>query len=171
MSESGAGGGAAKGRLVGFVSLGALLALVGVALYSSRETSTRPPTASPSPAAPSRADVAASSSAGVDPNGGPVVSDITKMPRLADSLKKRPPKGGIVTAQIEDIALSPQARLLAERLKCVCGCPDTLAVCVCKKTPGSRDMKRYLQELVSAGKTPSEVESAMVARYGEKVLD
>ena len=76
----------------------------------------------------------------------------------------------MVTAAFEDVALSPQARVLAERIKCVCGCNDQLSICTCKKTPGSQDMKKYLQELVNAGKTPGEIESAMVARYGPKAL-
>lgn len=177
MTERGAGGGAAKGRVVGFISLGALLALVGVAFYSSREASS--PTGSPSSgtapstlqAPPGREpDAAASPHPVVDSPGAAPIPDVSKMPRVADSLEKKRAKGGVVTAELEDIALSPQARLLAERLNCVCGCSDTLAVCTCKKTPGSRDMKKYLQELVSAGKSPAEVQSAMVARYGEKVL-
>ena len=65
--------------------------------------------------------------------------------------------------------LTPQARLLAERLVCVCGCDDILATCTCTETPGSRDMKKYLQQLVDEGKNPLEVENAMVARYGEAV--
>jgi cytochrome c-type biogenesis protein CcmH/NrfF len=160
------GGGAAKGRMVGFVSLGALLLLVGVAFYSSREPSSPP----------SRA--AQTSSANQEAPGPPtpVQPEITRTPPVTEALPANPSKpskpsrGSIVTATLEDIALSPKARLLAERLKCVCGCEDILAVCVCKETPGSRDMKKYLQELVDAGKTPAEVESAMVARYGSAVL-
>jgi len=174
------GDGAAKGRLVGFAALGALLVLVGVAFYSSREgrESGAPPPQPPAATAatPSQSPVpvpqepvpAATPPPATTSTASP---DLTRTPRGTESLPKTARQGGgTVSTTIEDIALSPKARLMAERLKCVCGCNDILATCTCKKTPGSRDMKKYLQELVTAGKTPSEVESAMVARYGEKVL-
>lgn len=181
MSENApVGGSAAKGRLVGFVSLGALLILVGVAFYSSRDASAPPPPTSPEPPAairtpavqpqppqPSQTPQTSQVTEPADTRPDPILS---KMPHVADSLAAKPGKGAIISTKLDDIALSPPARLLAERLRCVCGCPDTLAVCTCKKTPGSRDMKKYLQELVNAGKTPAEVESAMVARYGPSVL-
>lgn len=83
-----------------------------------------------------------------------------------------PARGGEVTASvtIEPINLTPPARLLAEGLKCVCGCDDILAECTCDKTPGSHDMKQYLQQLVDEGKPPAEVRKAMVEKYGQAVL-
>src|SRR5262249_39785561 len=93
----------------------------------------------------------------------------TESSKSADPVPKKSSRG-MITASFEDVALSPQARVLAERIKCVCGCNDPLVICTCKKTPGSQDMKKYLQELVDAGKTPGEIESAMVARYGPKAL-
>ena len=174
------GGSAANGRLVGFASLGALLILVGVAFYSSRDTSTPPPSGPPAatrttPVEPEPSQTTQTPQAPQAPQATKPADALpaplpSKMPRVADALASRPGKGAIISTKMEDIALSPPARLLAERFKCVCGCPDMLAVCTCKKTPGSRDMKKYLQELVTAGKTPAEVESAMVARYGPKVL-
>jgi cytochrome c-type biogenesis protein CcmH/NrfF len=171
-NASGAGS-AAKGRLVGFVALGALLILVGVAFYSSQDASAPSATrTSPGPSEPVQLSQPSESPQTTPPPPADAVSVpiASKMPRVADSLAAKPAKGAIISTKLEDVALSPPARLLAERFKCVCGCPDMLAVCTCKKTPGSRDMKKYLQELVSAGKTPAEVESAMVARYGPKVL-
>jgi len=148
------GGSAAKGRVVGFVALGALLLLVGVAVFSSRDQQEMPPPggAAAQPA-PSQAAPA-----------GETAPPVTTPQPLASG------KGSIISAVLEDVALSPKARLLAERFKCVCDCGDILATCSCQKTPGSRDMKKYLQQLVTEGKTPAEVESAMVERYGEKAL-
>jgi len=169
------GDGAAKGRLVGFAALGALLVLVGVAFYSSREReSGAPPPQPPAATATTPAPVPQEPAPAAAPppaTTSTATPDLTRPPRVTEALPKTARQGGgVVSATIEDITLSPKARLMAERLKCVCGCNDILATCTCKKTPGSRDMKKYLQELVTAGKTPSEVESAMVARYGEKVL-
>lgn len=140
-----------RGQIAGLAAAGALAALAGVAVYSSREgapaaAAARPPesTTTPLPGTPS------TPSAG-EPNAG------------------TPGEGSLITARIEEIMLTPQARILAERLKCICGCDDILATCSCTKTPGSRDMKKYLQQLVDEGKTPADVEAAMVARYGEAV--
>lgn len=67
-------------------------------------------------------------------------------------------------------ALSPEARIMTERYRCVCGCDDRLSVCTCENRPGSRDMKAYVEELVSSGKSIAEVDRAMVERYGEQVM-
>ena len=148
-----------KGRIAGLVALGALVALVGVAFYSSRDAS--------GPAPPE----GGSSAAATSPMSSPgTVSGMTEMPSVTESLPAVTKKGSLITAVAEDVALSPPARLLAERLQCVCGCKDILADCTCKETPGSRDMKKYLQQLVDEGRTPSEVETAMVARYGRAAL-
>ena len=68
------------------------------------------------------------------------------------------------------VVLSPEARIMTERYRCVCGCEDRLSVCTCDNTPGSRDMKAYVEELVSARKSIPEVDRAMVERYGELVM-
>ena len=138
---------AAKRRIAGYVALAALVFLVGVAWLSSRPGGG--PAASSSPA--------------------PVVAEVPQK-GLTETLPPIAPRGSEIEATLENVALSPQARLMAERFVCVCGCKDILSTCTCKKTPGSIDMKHYLQELVSGGKSPAEVEAAMVARYGEKVL-
>ena len=68
------------------------------------------------------------------------------------------------------VRLSPEASIIAERYRCVCSCNDLLNVCTCSKTPGSRDMRLYVQELVNAKKTGQEIDAAMVSRYGSGVL-
>ncbi len=147
---------AARGRVVGFIAIGALVALVGIAYFSGRET---PP---PPPAGPETPGVALPGPAA----GSPAVP----APPAAGQAPAASSSGGVVTAVLDDIALSPKARLLAERFRCVCGCNDLLSVCTCNKTPGSRDMKQYLQQLVDEGKGTTEIEKAMVARYGPDVL-
>jgi len=140
-----------KGRIVGVVSLTLLFALLAFAFTIGRQGAV-PAGLSPSQsvATPLQADM---------PTSG-----------LTGSIPEVMPTAGEVTAVMSVVPLSPQARLLAERFQCVCGCKDILATCVCEKTPGSRDMKRYLQALVNEGKSPAEVEGAMVARYGPSVI-
>ncbi len=80
------------------------------------------------------------------------------------------PPAGAVSARVSEVVLSPRAQVYAEKFKCACGCGHYLAECFCQNTPGSIDMKQYLQSLVDQGLTPGEVEEAMVERYGPGVL-
>jgi len=66
--------------------------------------------------------------------------------------------------------LSPEARIMTERYRCVCGCGDRLSVCTCDNKPGSRDMKAYVEELVAAHTSIGDIDQAMIARYGEQVI-
>jgi hypothetical protein len=80
-----------------------------------------------------------------------------------------PMQGTAITATLP-VRLTPEATIIAERYRCVCSCNDLLNVCTCTKTPGSRDMRQYVQELVNQKKTGKEIDEAMVARYGPGVL-
>lgn len=80
------------------------------------------------------------------------------------------PSGGVVSAEVTEVPLSPRAQVYAEKFKCACGCGHFLAECLCRNTPGSVDMKQYLQTLVDQGLSPAEVERAMVERYGPAIL-
>jgi hypothetical protein len=66
--------------------------------------------------------------------------------------------------------LSPEAAILAERYRCICGCNDNLSVCTCRNPNGSEDMKRHLQGLADEGKTPEEADAAMEAKFGAASL-
>lgn len=77
---------------------------------------------------------------------------------------------GVVSTSLTDVALSPAARVQAEKFKCVCGCELSLAECTCTKTPGSIDMKEHLRSLVNAKLTPAEIERGMVEKYGPEAL-
>ena len=68
------------------------------------------------------------------------------------------------------LRLTPEASILAERYRCVCGCNDTLSVCTCTNSSGSEEMKTYLQELVSQGKSPADVDAAMTEKFGPACL-
>ncbi len=68
------------------------------------------------------------------------------------------------------VALSPRARMAAERYRCICGCNDTLGECTCTRTPGSIDMNEHLMDLVDRGLTMTQVDEGMVAKYGDQVL-
>jgi len=75
----------------------------------------------------------------------------------------------LIKAEVPGL-LSPEARIMTERYRCVCGCDDRLSVCTCENTPGSRDMKEYVEELVTAHKSIREIDRAMIERYGEQVM-
>ena len=140
-----------SGRLIGGLALATLIALVGYAFYSGSRGGPATPAAQAAgdPEAPAPAE---SGQAGAGQTSGE-----------AAHLQG---KGKVVTATAEIVMLSPAARMLAEKIQCVCGCKDILAACNCKETPGSQDMQRYLQQLVNQGKNPTEVMSLMEARYG-----
>jgi hypothetical protein len=80
------------------------------------------------------------------------------------------PAAGAAVAAIVPFHLSPEASIVAERYRCVCGCADPLNVCTCDMTPGSNEMKRALQQLVDRKMTPEEIDRAMVETYGPVVL-
>lgn len=80
------------------------------------------------------------------------------------------PVAGTPIAAPIPIRLSPEASIAAERYRCICSCNDPLNVCTCTRTPGSRDMKTYVQELVNQKKSGKEIDAAMIARYGAGVL-
>lgn len=80
------------------------------------------------------------------------------------------PAAGTPIAAPLPVRLSPEASIVAERYRCICSCNDPLNVCTCMRTPGSRDMKTYVQELVNQKKSGKEVDEAMIARYGAGVL-
>lgn len=80
-----------------------------------------------------------------------------------------PTPGTTITAVVP-YHLTPEASILAERYRCVCGCDDLLNVCTCNKTPGSNDMKRVLQDLVSRKLTPALIDQEMSGRFGPTAL-
>jgi len=77
--------------------------------------------------------------------------------------------GGMITATAP-IRLTPEASILSERYRCVCGCNDTLSVCTCKNPTGSEEMKAFLQAQVSEGKSPEVIDRAMVEKFGPASL-
>lgn len=161
MSSRKVEGDAAKRRVAGYVAVGVLVALVGIAWIAGR------PGGSSAPGAASAVPGEAAGSASA--LQVPTAVDLPQK-GLTETVPPIAPRGTEIIAKLEDVALSPQARLMAERFVCVCGCKDILSTCTCSETPGSHDMKKYLQQLVTEGKSPAEIETAMVARYGEKVL-
>jgi hypothetical protein len=80
-----------------------------------------------------------------------------------------PLQGTAITATVP-VRLSPEAAVVAERYRCICSCNDPLNVCTCTKTPGSRDMRQYVQELVNQKKSGEEIDQAMIAKYGPQVV-
>jgi hypothetical protein len=79
------------------------------------------------------------------------------------------PQGTSIAAQVPT-RLSPEASVLAERYRCVCGCNLTLSVCTCRNDKGSEDMKKALNVLVDQHKSPAEADQAMAAQFGPVAL-
>ncbi len=78
--------------------------------------------------------------------------------------------GGTAIVETAPTRMTPEASIVAERYICVCGCGLVLGGCTCSNTPGSRDMKAYLQSLVDEKKSVEEIDRAMVEKYVEDVL-
>ena len=145
-------------RLIGILALATLVALVGYSFYAG----TRGGASGSAPGTqPESTDLVASPDSAAQGD----------MPRATDGVPQLPKKekGKMVTAAVEIVHLSPAARMLAENIQCVCGCKDILSTCFCEETPGSKDMKTYLEKLVSEGKNPTEVMSLMEERYGPAI--
>ena len=80
------------------------------------------------------------------------------------------PMAGTPISATLPVRLTPEATIIAERYRCVCSCNDPLNVCTCTKTPGSHDMRTYVQELVNQKKSGKEIDAAMIARYRPNVV-
>ncbi len=143
-------------RVIGIVALATLVALVGYSFYAGARRG-------------ASASRQIEEKTGTDLIANPASTVQSDMPRATDDVPKLPERGKTITAAVEVVNLSPAARMLAEKIQCVCGCKDILAACNCGETPGSRDMKQYLQQLVNDGKNPTEVVSLMEERYGAAI--
>ena len=80
------------------------------------------------------------------------------------------PSPGVPIKATLPIRLTPEASILAERYRCVCGCNDTLSVCTCRNPSGSEEMKTYLQGLAGKKLSPEQADEAMAARFGAPAL-
>jgi len=90
-------------------------------------------------------------------------------PGHAPDASKSAPPANAVTAVL--VKLTPEAALVADRYNCLCGdCQDTLGRCTCTHHSGSNDMKAVLNRIVAEKKTLAEIDAAMVAQYGPRVL-
>ena len=49
-------------------------------------------------------------------------------------------------------------------------CQDTLGKCVCIRDKGSNEMKSILNHLVDMNRSLSEIDAAMISRYGAQVM-
>jgi hypothetical protein len=124
-----------------------LVGLVGVALYRRSTGATGAPAAKDGAAAPEAGEV--------------TPKDAASPPDAA---------GGTTIAVKAPVRLTPEAAILAERYRCVCGCNDPLPVCTCRNQNGSEDMKTFLQELVRKGFPPDEIDRKMTNRFGAAAL-
>jgi hypothetical protein len=86
-----------------------------------------------------------------------------------DSTSEEAPSGSMISATAPK-RLTPEASILAERYRCICGCNDTLSVCTCKNPSGSEDMKAFLQAQADEKKSPEAIDRAMVEKFGPAAL-
>jgi hypothetical protein len=91
-------------------------------------------------------------------------------PAATDGAAATTDEGGTPIVAQPPFRLCPEASILAERYRCICGCNDNLSVCTCRNPNGSEDMKRHLQGIADAGKTPEEADAAMEAKFGPACL-
>ncbi|MBI1949790.1 MAG: cytochrome c-type biogenesis protein CcmH [Acidobacteria bacterium] len=130
-------------RLISLVAVAGAVILIGLVSFALYRRS-HPAASSPEPAPAA---------------GGP-----------APAQEQATPIAGTPIAAPVPVRLSPEASIVAERYRCICSCNDPLNVCTCTRTPGSRDMKMYVQELVNQKKSGMQIDEAMLARYGPAVL-
>ena len=86
--------------------------------------------------------------------GNPVKSEVAGTPIVAQA----------------PIRLSPEANILAERYRCVCGCNDPLGLCNCRLARGSEEMRNYEKELADQHLLPEEADRAMTQKLGAAAL-
>lgn len=145
-AESGGppGGGSERApRSVPMAALAGAIVLIGLVAFALYRRSA----ASPEGAAPAAAGPA--SSAGDATTGEPA---------------------GTMIAATPPIRLSPEASILAERYRCICGCNDTLSICTCRNPSGSEEMKSFLQAQADQKKAPEAIDQAMVEKFGPACL-
>lgn len=144
-----------------------LVGLAGFAIYR-RATAPAPAGA----AVPAAAEGAAADAAGESTSTLP---DDPDAPRGDPARRERPNPvqtqviGTPITAQAPP-RLSPEASILAERYRCVCGCNDPLGLCTCTLARGSVEMKATLEDLAGKHLLPAEIDRAMTEKYGAAVL-
>jgi hypothetical protein len=78
--------------------------------------------------------------------------------------------GGTAIRATPPVHLSPEAAVLAERYRCVCGCNDPLGLCTCNLPNGSDDMRLFLEDQAQQHRTPEEIDREMTARFGPEAL-
>ena len=90
-------------------------------------------------------------------------------PESPGTASEETPPGTVISATAP-IRLTPEASILSERYRCVCGCNDTLSVCTCKNPSGSEAMKAFLQAQTNEKKSPEAIDRAMSEKFGPAVL-
>ena len=68
------------------------------------------------------------------------------------------------------VALGLNAIEIVKELNCICGCKMELLPCTCEELKGSKEIKQFVQTLVSEGLSKSAVVGRLVERYGQSIL-
>ncbi len=78
-----------------------------------------------------------------------------------------PQESGIQSSRV---ALGLNAIEIVKELNCICGCKMELLPCTCEELKGSKEIKQFVQTLVSEGLSKSAVVGRLVERYGQSIL-
>jgi hypothetical protein len=148
-----------QNRPVPMAAIAGAIILVGLVAFALYRRGLTTPTMAPPAEPPAPAAAPAPAPAGAAPTDGVA-------PAAGDGAA---PQGSAIAAQVPT-RLSPEASVLAERYRCVCGCNLTLSVCTCRNDKGSEDMKKALNALVDQHKSPAEADQAMAAQFGPVAL-
>jgi hypothetical protein len=162
----GAPSGAPQTRPVPMAAIAGAIILVGLVAFALYRRGLTAPTTGQEPAA-SKAEVAAPGPAAVPGTEPAAAAAPGAAPAAGDA--GTTPQGTAISVPVPT-RLSPEASVLAERYRCVCGCNLTLSVCTCRNDKGSEDMKKALNVLVDQHKSPAEADQAMAAQFGPVAL-
>lgn len=72
--------------------------------------------------------------------------------------------------ELPRLDLSAQAEEIIRELNCVCGCKMELSPCICEDARGSKEIKRFVQELINQGLSKSKVIEQVVEKYSKDIL-
>ena len=169
--ESTQGGGAAPTgpRATPIAAIAGAIVLAGLAGFAIYRRATAPASPEGTPAA----DAAPASGSSTPATQPP--PDDPDAPRGAPAARERPNpvetkvSGTPIVAQAP-MRLSPEASIMAERYRCVCGCNDPLGLCTCRLSRGSEVMKSELKTLTEQHLLPEEIDRAMTAKFGAAAL-
>ncbi len=146
-----------------------LAGLAGFAIYRRATGPAAPVPPEGAPAAGAAQSIGTSTPATQPPPDDPDAPRGAPAAREQPAPAETPATGTPIVAQAP-MRLSPEANIMAERYRCVCGCNDPLGLCTCRLSRGSEEMKTALKALTDQHLLPEEIDRAMTATFGAAAL-